>query len=627
MQEAGASIITVHGRLKENIKERICATDWETVARIKAHPDVRIPIFANGGIGCFEDVAACIAATGVDGVMSSEALLENPGLFSDGWPTLPGSHVRLCDAMGATAAAAGASAPGAGASEASSSAGGAGSGSAAAAAGSSSWLQPVHGRRSDCIDFAWAYLQLAGHYEEDLGAVRGHLVKMLFAPLKIDTALRNAFLSATGGVPAWQKLLVQLARTYKHPLAAAADAAGPDAPIDSIQPSYALEVARRSSHTPLSASPRDDAVAAARVGLAWPAAGCAGGAAVAGSAVDSSSAVAAGSSAGAGASAHAAPDASGSAAGPLLLLANQLPAAEWSGCSLLRPRPAERAAAFAALMAKRSAKGAAKKARRAGGAAGADAGASGDAASESAVAPGSAASHADGAAAASDTAVMAERPATCYDEHNDDAAAAGADAAGESAPPAKRARMASEGAGEALAAAAVSGSDGAAPASAVGADASVAAAPSKAAAKAAAAAAATEAAAAVIRATDWSSFVGRQAAAADWDEWRARRAAEPSAGYSKPDFLVDPLQPGLWYMRHQAILPRATADAAQQASAAAADASSGPAASASSGAGAAPVPPAALTVGAVAATLRYAGRCGRKDGPEAFLAGLGREHE
>ncbi len=39
-------------------------------------------MFANGGIAGQDDVERCLAATGVAGVMSSEALLENPGLFS-----------------------------------------------------------------------------------------------------------------------------------------------------------------------------------------------------------------------------------------------------------------------------------------------------------------------------------------------------------------------------------------------------------------------------------------------------------------------------------------------------------------------------------------------------------------
>ena len=44
--------------------------------------ELNIPVIANGGIYCFEDVINCLTFTGYDAVMSAEALLENPALFS-----------------------------------------------------------------------------------------------------------------------------------------------------------------------------------------------------------------------------------------------------------------------------------------------------------------------------------------------------------------------------------------------------------------------------------------------------------------------------------------------------------------------------------------------------------------
>mmetsp|Transcript_53421 Transcript_53421/g.172593 ORF Transcript_53421/g.172593 Transcript_53421/m.172593 type:complete len:209 (-) Transcript_53421:63-689(-) len=55
-------------------------TNWEAVKIVKSR--LNIPVFLNGGIETFEDVERCLAETGVDGVMSSEALLETPSLFS-----------------------------------------------------------------------------------------------------------------------------------------------------------------------------------------------------------------------------------------------------------------------------------------------------------------------------------------------------------------------------------------------------------------------------------------------------------------------------------------------------------------------------------------------------------------
>lgn len=82
---AGASLLTVHGRIRSNMKQGISGADWDIIRDIKR--EVNVPVVANGSIACAEDVHACMAYTGCDGVMVSEAILENPGLFTANVPT------------------------------------------------------------------------------------------------------------------------------------------------------------------------------------------------------------------------------------------------------------------------------------------------------------------------------------------------------------------------------------------------------------------------------------------------------------------------------------------------------------------------------------------------------------
>jgi len=73
-------MITVHGRTVDESKLFTGPVDWEIIAKVK--DAVQIPVVANGGIQCYADVQRCLDFTGADAVMSSEALLENPKLFS-----------------------------------------------------------------------------------------------------------------------------------------------------------------------------------------------------------------------------------------------------------------------------------------------------------------------------------------------------------------------------------------------------------------------------------------------------------------------------------------------------------------------------------------------------------------
>ena len=78
---AGASMLTIHGRTREEKGQYVAEADWEMIRRIKEHFGNRVPIIANGGISNLDDVNKCLEYTKCDGVMSSEAILENPTLF------------------------------------------------------------------------------------------------------------------------------------------------------------------------------------------------------------------------------------------------------------------------------------------------------------------------------------------------------------------------------------------------------------------------------------------------------------------------------------------------------------------------------------------------------------------
>eukprot|EP00913_Durusdinium_trenchii_P024503 g23002.t1 len=88
LEAAGASVLCLHGRTKEMKGQFTGPCDWEAIAAVRKR--VNIPLIANGGIQTFQDVERCLAATGANavrgsrrGVMSSEALLEYPALFSN----------------------------------------------------------------------------------------------------------------------------------------------------------------------------------------------------------------------------------------------------------------------------------------------------------------------------------------------------------------------------------------------------------------------------------------------------------------------------------------------------------------------------------------------------------------
>ncbi|NCJ06903.1 tRNA dihydrouridine synthase DusB [Synechococcales cyanobacterium C] len=79
MQDAGAQMITIHGRTRAQGYQG--AARWEWIGRVKAA--LTVPVIANGDIVSVESAIQCLAETGADGVMCSRGTLGNPFLVGE----------------------------------------------------------------------------------------------------------------------------------------------------------------------------------------------------------------------------------------------------------------------------------------------------------------------------------------------------------------------------------------------------------------------------------------------------------------------------------------------------------------------------------------------------------------
>jgi tRNA-dihydrouridine synthase 1 len=79
LQDSGCAMLTVHGRTRDMIKERLGPNDFDMIRRIKE--ELSIPVIANGGIEHKADIEKCLEYTKCDGVMVSEGILANPRIF------------------------------------------------------------------------------------------------------------------------------------------------------------------------------------------------------------------------------------------------------------------------------------------------------------------------------------------------------------------------------------------------------------------------------------------------------------------------------------------------------------------------------------------------------------------
>lgn len=89
---AGASIITLHGRRREQKGHNTGVADWAYIRYLRDNLPPDTVIFANGNMLNHDDLEPCLEATGADGVMSAEGNLSDPAIFSK--PPPVGSETR-----------------------------------------------------------------------------------------------------------------------------------------------------------------------------------------------------------------------------------------------------------------------------------------------------------------------------------------------------------------------------------------------------------------------------------------------------------------------------------------------------------------------------------------------------
>jgi len=164
--DAGIHMLTIHGRTRFQKGVGTGKADWDAIRQVVDQLGDRIPILANGSMGSQEEVRECLAATGCDGAMSSEAILEYPPLFAG---------MVLYDDAVAAAAANGRHAP-----------------------------PPPPPPRVGRLPLAMEYMDLAAQYEPHVNGqgsgvkcIRVHVHRFLHADLQLHTDLRKHLVEAS----------------------------------------------------------------------------------------------------------------------------------------------------------------------------------------------------------------------------------------------------------------------------------------------------------------------------------------------------------------------------------------------------------------------------------------------
>ncbi len=79
MQDAGVKAVFIHGRTRKQMYGG--KADWEAIARVKQHPDMEIPVVANGDIDTPEKAKIIRDEYGLDGAMIGRGAIGKPWIF------------------------------------------------------------------------------------------------------------------------------------------------------------------------------------------------------------------------------------------------------------------------------------------------------------------------------------------------------------------------------------------------------------------------------------------------------------------------------------------------------------------------------------------------------------------
>ncbi len=81
LQDTGIRALTIHGRTRAQLYKG--EADWTLIAKVRANPRIRIPIFGNGDIDSPEKALEYKERYGVDGIMIGRAAIGYPWIFNE----------------------------------------------------------------------------------------------------------------------------------------------------------------------------------------------------------------------------------------------------------------------------------------------------------------------------------------------------------------------------------------------------------------------------------------------------------------------------------------------------------------------------------------------------------------